>query len=147
MWIPESLYNQIVSVMPIPTVEAIILNKENNILVLKRNNPPAKNHWWFSGGRVQKGETIDEALVRKVKEETGLDVEVGRLVGVYTRLFPERHDIAITFLCKSRDGKITLNQEHSEASFMSVKDAVAELHPELKKVLKDAFVLSNNTEL
>ena len=137
--IPKRLYDQIVSVMPVASVEAIIRDREDRILVLKRNNAPAKGEWWFPGGRVHKGETLSEALIREVKEETGLNIEVANLVGVYTRLFPERHDIAIVFLCSLNDSNIRLNHEHSNAKFLSIKRALKELHPELQKVVKDAF--------
>ena len=137
--IPKRLYDQIVSVMPVASVEAIIRDREDRILVLKRNNAPAKGEWWFPGGRVHKGETLSEALIREVKEETGLNIEVANLVGVYTRLFPERHDISIVFLCSLNDGNIRLNHEHSNAKFLSIKKAIKELHPELQKVVKDAF--------
>ena len=125
--------------MPIASVEAIIQNEQHKILVLKRNNAPAKGEWWFPGGRVQKGETLSEALIREVKEETALDIEVGNIVGVYTRLFPERHDISIVFLCSLSNGNIRLNREHSDTKFLSVKKAMKELHPELRRVVKDAF--------
>jgi mutator protein MutT len=137
--IPERLYNKIVSVMPITSVEAIIRDKENRILVLKRNNVPVKGEWWFPGGRVRKGETLNEALIREVKEETGLEIEVKNLVGVYTRLFPERHDISIVFLCFAKAGNLRLNQEHSDAKFLNIKEAMQELHPELQMALKDAI--------
>ena len=86
-----------------------------------------------------KGETLGEALIREVKEETGLNIEVANLVGVYTRLFPERHDIAIVFLCSLNDSNIRLNHEHSNAKFLSIKRALKELHPELQSVIKDAI--------
>ena len=52
---------------------------------MKRNNPPVKDHWWFPGGRIRKGETLQEALVREVKEETGLQVTESELVNVYSK--------------------------------------------------------------
>ena len=63
--IPQNLYNQIVQQMPITSVEAII-KKDNTLLFLKRNNPPAKGEWWFPGGRIRKGETLKEALIREI---------------------------------------------------------------------------------
>jgi ADP-ribose pyrophosphatase YjhB (NUDIX family) len=102
--------------MPIVSVEAIII-KDNSMLFLKRNNPPVKDKWWFPGGRIRKGETIQEALHREIKEETGLTIEILRFVGVYTRIFTHRHDITIVFLCKCIDRKVTLNNEHSKFKF------------------------------
>jgi len=49
-------------------------------------------------------------LLREVKEETVLSVSEYRLINVYSRIFPERHDITIVFLCKCREGEIKLNK-------------------------------------
>ena len=92
--IPSSLYELILDVLPIAAVEAII-SKDNSLLFLRRQNSPAKGQWWFPGGRIRKGETLEEALYREVKEETGLEVIKSKLVNVYSRIFDERHDIAI----------------------------------------------------
>lgn len=114
--IPVSLYSQIAAVMPIASAEAIIMN-DDALLFLKRKNSPAKGEWWFPGGRIRKGETFSETLFREVKEETGLTVDIVKFVGVYNRIFPDRHDITIAFLCRCFDDKVTLNNEHSEYRF------------------------------
>ncbi|MEM4522908.1 MAG: NUDIX domain-containing protein [Nitrososphaeria archaeon] len=101
--------------MPIPSVEAIVRN--DTILFLKRKNEPAKGQWWLPGGRIRKGESIEEALFRKIKEETGLTVTEYKLVNVYSRVFPQRHDIAMVFLCKCSDDEIRLNDEHTMFKF------------------------------
>ena len=80
--IPLTLYDQIVELLPISSVEAII-SKDNSLLFLRRQNSPAKGQWWFPGGRIRKGETLEEALYREVKEETGLEVIKSKLINVY----------------------------------------------------------------
>lgn len=139
MMIREPLYSRIVSLMPIPSVEAVVLNKKDELLVLRRKNSPAKNEWWFPGGRMRKGETFEEALNREVEEETGLHVKILKLLGVYSRIFPERHDVSIVFLCNCDSGNVVLNSEHSEYRFLNVSECLTELHPELQKVVRDAF--------
>ena len=136
--IPASLYNQIVNVMPIPSVEAMIM-KDNALLFMKRKNSPAKGEWWFPGGRIHKGETFSETLYRKVKEETGLTVDIVKFVGVYNRIFPDRHDIAIVFLCRCHDKAVTLNNEHSEYRFF--KKLPKDIHPLLLQVIKGSGLL------
>ena len=74
-FIPDFLYRKIVKYMPIPSVEAIIV-KDGKLLFLRRKNSPAKGQWWFPGGRIRKGETIEEALFREVKDETELTVTI-----------------------------------------------------------------------
>ena len=129
------LYNQIVQQMPITSVEAII-KKDNSLLFLKRNNPPAKGQWWFPGGRIRKGETLKDALYREIKEETGLLVEIIRFVGVYNRIFVDRHDISIVFLCKCFDDKVVLNGEHSKFKFF--ENPPEDVHPFLLQVIRDS---------
>jgi len=61
--IPSSLYEIIVDSIPIASVEAVI-SKDDSLLFLRRQNSPAKGEWWFPGGRIRKGETLEEALYR-----------------------------------------------------------------------------------
>jgi ADP-ribose pyrophosphatase YjhB (NUDIX family) len=132
--IPSSLYNKITAIMPIASVEAIIV-KDNAILFLKRTNSPAKGEWWFPGGRIRKGETFAEALRREVKEETGLAVDIIKFVGVYNRIFTDRHDITIVFLCNCFDDEVTLNNEHSEYGFFKPPK---DIHPYLLQAIKES---------
>lgn len=133
--IPTALYNQITKQMPITSVEAII-KKDNSLLFLKRNNTPAKDEWWFPGGRVRKGETLKESLHREIKEETGLEIEIIRFVGVYTRIFIERHDITLAFLCKCSNDKVILNNEHSKHKFFD--NPPKNIHPYLLQTIQDS---------
>lgn len=133
--IPTSLYEQIKASMPIPSAEAMIV-KDNLLLFLRRKNSPAKGEWWFPGGMIRKGETFKESLFRKVKEETGLDVDVMKFVGVYNRIFPDRHDITIVFLCRCFNDKVILNVEHSEFRFF--KDIPSVVHPYLLETIKNS---------
>ncbi len=69
-----------------PKLAAVVLVEIDGRLVLvKRANEPAIGRWSFPSGYVDRGEAVEEAAVREVKEETGLDVEVTGLVGLYSR--------------------------------------------------------------
>ena len=132
--IPSNLYTQIIEFLPISSVEAII-SQNRSLLFLRRNNYPVKGEWWFPGGRIRKGESLEEALYREVKEETGLEVIKSELVNVYSRIFDERHDITIAYLCKCKEDKIVLNNEHSEYKFF--KSLPKTIHPYLIQVIQD----------
>ena len=120
--------------MQIPSVEAIIM-KGDSLLFLRRKNSPAKGEWWFPGGRIRKGETFKETLLREVKEETGLDVEVIQFIGAYNRIFSDRHDVTMVFLCRCFDETVILNDEHSEFKFS--KDIPRDIHPYLLETIQD----------
>jgi len=134
-YIPSVLYDQITKCMPIVSVEALIII-DGALLFLKRNNQPAKGEWWFPGGRIWEGESLEEALRREVKEETGLDVSSYKLINVYSRVFPERHDVAIAYLCNCKKGKVKLNSEHSE--YRLFKILPSGLHAYLVETIRDS---------
>jgi 8-oxo-dGTP diphosphatase len=65
------------------TSTAIISFPNQKILLIKRNTIPFKGYWALPGGRLDPGETIEQTIIREVKEETGLDVTIVRKVGEY----------------------------------------------------------------
>ena len=65
----------------IPCVGAIVTDGRGRLLMIKRGHDPGAGLWSIPGGRIEPGETDAEALVREMIEETGLTVEVGRLIG------------------------------------------------------------------
>jgi ADP-ribose pyrophosphatase YjhB (NUDIX family) len=65
------------------TSTAIIPYPDNKILLIKRNTHPFIGFWALPGGRMDPGEIIEQTVVREVKEETGLDVKIVRVVGEY----------------------------------------------------------------
>jgi 8-oxo-dGTP diphosphatase len=73
----------------IPCVGAIITDSHGRLLLIKRGHPPQAGFWSLPGGRIEPGETDQQALVREVHEETGLRVIPGRLVGSVERPGPD----------------------------------------------------------
>ncbi len=86
---------------PIPTIDAIIHNNNNQILLIKRKNEPFKNYFALPGGFVNKGEKIEDALRREVNEEVSLNVEPLEILGVYSdpNRDPRDHIMTIVFIC------------------------------------------------
>ena len=65
----------------IPCVGAVATDEQGRLLMIKRGHEPGAGLWSIPGGRIEPGETDAEAVVREMIEETGLTVEVGRLIG------------------------------------------------------------------
>ena len=82
-------------------VDAVIVEGEE-IYLIKRKNDPFKDMWALPGGFVEHGETVEEAVKREVKEETGVDVTIKRLVGVFSDpgRDPRGHIVSIVFLAE-----------------------------------------------
>ena len=118
MWIEDKHYQMILEWMPIPTVDAII-TFEGKFLLLKRKNPPVQGEWWLPGGRVRRGEALEDAVRREVREETGLKCRSIRQVGVINQVFPECHTISVYYLVDVASAHVTLNEEHSDYLWVS----------------------------
>jgi 8-oxo-dGTP diphosphatase len=72
----------------VPCVGAIITDPAGRLLLIKRGHEPGKGLWSIPGGRVEPGETDEQAVIREVREETGLVVQPGRLIGAVRRPAP-----------------------------------------------------------
>ena len=82
-FIPADEYARIIEVLPILCVDVVVQNSRSEYLLVKRANEPLKDQWWVIGGRVLKGETLDQAAIRKVREEVGLKVGSVKPIGYY----------------------------------------------------------------
>ena len=91
--------------VPLVGVGAIIV-EGSHVLLVKRAHPPLQAQWSIPGGVLEVGELVREAAIREAREETGLIVEPGELLGVYDRVLrdPEQrvqyHYVLIDFLCR-----------------------------------------------
>jgi len=130
----------------------IIFNAEGKVLLTRR----ADNGLWCApGGHLDFGETIEEACIREIKEETGLDVEIERLSGMYSvhyppHLFPERkgRDVFIvTFRCRVVGGTLTLNEEVTEFGWFDPRRLPPDLLLNHRRRILDAAALSISAKI
>jgi 8-oxo-dGTP diphosphatase len=105
--------------VPLVGVGAIII-EEARVVLVKRRHPPLQDQWSIPGGVLEVGELVREAAVREAREETGLTVEPGELLGVYDRVLrdPEKrvqyHYVLIDFLCHRVAGDIAAASDAAE---------------------------------
>ena len=105
--------------IPLVGVGAIIIEGRRVVLV-KRAHPPLQAQWSIPGGVLEVGELLREAAVREAREETGLTVEPGDLLGVYDRVLraPDQrvqyHYVLIDFLCRRVAGEIQAASDAAE---------------------------------
>ena len=87
-------YRIIQESVPILCVDLVPINERGEFLLVKRKHNPMKGRWWTVGGRVFKGESITEAVIRKAKEELGVKVKILHHLGFYEELY-ERSELNI----------------------------------------------------
>jgi 8-oxo-dGTP diphosphatase len=89
---------------PIVGVGAVIVDA-GKVLLVKRRYEPLAGHWSIPGGTVELGETLEAGIVREMREETGLEIQVGPVIEVFDRIIldPERrvryHFVLVDYLC------------------------------------------------
>jgi len=70
---------------PKPVAAAVVRDGAGRLLLLRRGFDPGRGLWTFPGGFVDLGESVEEAAVRETREELGIDIELGGVIGVYSR--------------------------------------------------------------
>lgn len=118
-------------VLPTHIVAAggVIINDNNEILLMKN----LRKGWEYPGGIVEPGETVPQGLIREIKEETGVNVDIINIVGIYSNTEKKKGYngvekvptiVTIDFICKYISGELRPNDESSEVKWFSEKDAL-----------------------
>ena len=121
-----------------------MITQKDSVVLIRRKNPPYSGSWALPGGFVEYGETVESAALRETKEETGLDVVLDGIVGVYSN--PERdprgHIISICFLGHKNGGKLVADTDAAEVKCFGFTElSQLELAFDHRKILKDVFKL------
>ena len=130
-------------------VGAFILNENNELLLLKRAVPAEKGCWSIPGGRLEMFETLEHAVIREIKEETNLDIEVVNLMGICDHIIKaeDAHCVATNYLCKIKSGeaKIMEPDKASDIKWFNLENLPDNLTITTKKALTDYRKIKNNS--
>ena len=102
-----------------------MVHRGRQVLLVMRKNPPNRGKWALPGGLVELGETVQDAAIREIKEETGLNVEIEGLLDVQTdlhmdgRVRIEYHYVLVDYLARPVSGRLRLNPESSDSGWFS----------------------------
>lgn len=122
----------------VPAASAVVTDDDGRLLLGKRTD---NSLWAIPGGTMKPGEAIVETAVREVKEETGIDVEVVSLIGIYSN--PQhvaeysdgevRQQFSVCIVCRRIGGELATSDETSEVGYFSPDELEdMEIHPSIR---------------
>jgi ADP-ribose pyrophosphatase YjhB (NUDIX family) len=109
---------------PLVGVGAVIV-EQHRVVLIRRRTPPLLGEWSLPGGVLECGETLREAVVREAREETGLVVETGEMLGVYERVIRDAegrvryHYVLIDFLCRPASGDLNAGSDAADVRWFT----------------------------
>ena len=109
---------------PVPTVQAWI-DRDGSYLALERNQDPERGKWNMPGGFVEIGESGPEAIAREVREETGLEIEVIELIGIFASTYgaPDGQPIFdVAYHCRETGGELEISDESGDGRWFPLSE-------------------------
>ena len=109
---------------PLVGVGAVVI-QDSRVLLIRRGTPPLLGEWSLPGGVLECGETLREAVAREAREETGLLVETGEMLGVYERVIRDDakrvryHYVLVDFLCRAVGGDLKAGSDAADVRWFT----------------------------
>lgn len=118
---------------------------EGRVLLVKRGKEPLRGRWSVPGGSVELGESLAEAVVREVREETGISVRPREVMAVFDRVERDGpavryHFVIVEFLCELLGGTLAAGSDAEQAAFVAPGDLPAyDLPDKALEVVRDGL--------
>ncbi|MDL2324732.1 NUDIX domain-containing protein [Ruminococcaceae bacterium OttesenSCG-928-A16] len=121
----------------IVAVKSLLLHNRKALLLRRQNTAPqGPGIWEFTGGKLEFGETLQQALLREIREETGLVATIDKLLYAVTlRTGPARQIVVINYLTHAAAGKVQLSGEHQAYHWATQQEMLDMLDPDIVKNL------------
>jgi len=109
---------------PFVGVGAVIVDDAARVLLVKRRFEPLAGQWSLPGGAVDVGETLEACVIRELREETGLEVEVGRVIEVFDRIMHDAegrvqyHYVLVDYVCRPVGGTLTAASDVADVAWV-----------------------------
>ncbi len=135
-----------------------VIIRNGRALLIRRGSEPLKGQWSIPGGLLELGETLEQAVRRELREETGLEVVVLDLIEAFERILPEPgqgrshsatlagpryHYVILDYLCEAPDGEPKAGGDVTDVAFAAEEELIRfGLTPTAMRVLRKAFAMA-----
>ncbi|MDW8098608.1 MAG: NUDIX hydrolase [Anaerolineae bacterium] len=138
---------------PLVGVGAVVVREDGCVLLVQRRQPPRSGEWSLPGGLVELGERLDEAVQREVREECGIEVQVGPLVGVFQPIERDAtgavrfHYVVLDYLACYAGGTICTSSDAGDAVWVSPDQLDRyQLRPETTEMIRRALAIYQSSD-
>ena len=127
----------------VPAASAIVLDDAGRILLHKRTD---NGLWSIPGGSMEPGESIAETAIREVREETGIEARVDRILGIYSNprhvsAYDDgevRQQFSVCFVCHATGGQLSTSDESADSRFFKLSEIPSlDMHPSIRLRVDD----------
>jgi ADP-ribose pyrophosphatase YjhB (NUDIX family) len=136
---------------PVVGVGAVVLHQDGRVLLIKRAHEPRKGEWSLPGGRVELGESLVDATRREIREETGLDIEVGPLIEVFDRIHRrdgrvQYHFVIADYLAWARGGELRASDDAEAVAWVSLGELEAyRVNEHARRVIEGGIAIARRS--
>jgi 8-oxo-dGTP diphosphatase len=129
---------------PVVGVGGVVV-RDGRVLLIRRGKQPLYGRWIVPGGTVELGETLEQAVVREIREETGLEVEPLEMLTAFDRIEREGgtvlyHFVIVDYVCRYRSGEARAGSDALEVAWATRSELAAyDLPAKAQEVIDDAF--------
>ncbi len=127
MYLDDSIFSKIIEHAPLVSIDLIVCDKKQRVLLGERNNRPAKGFWFVPGGRIRKNESLEVAFKRITFDELGVELSIldATLLGPYTHLYNDSvygdevttHYVAIAYQLEVNEEALHLPKGEQHSSY------------------------------
>lgn len=121
---------------PIPGA-GVVVWKDDQVLIIQRGKAPMKGQWSIPGGKIEFGETAQQAALRELKEETGVEAEIVGLIDVFDSFVNNKHYILVDYAARWVSGEPKASDDAIAAEFVSHKTALERLSWDKTRIVID----------
>ncbi len=135
-YLDQNIFTTVISSTPLVSIDLVVINERNQVLLGKRLNRPAKGFWFVPGGRIYKNERIEEAFLRITQAELGRKISLSQatLIGPFTHLYDDfvfgedtsTHYVVLGYQIKINQAELnpTEDDQHSGYQWFDIDNLV-----------------------